>query len=87
MEKDRIAMNNDGNVTIKLSGAEALVLFELLTRWSEGQQDTIVVKHQAEQRVLWDIQCALESRLVEPISSDYHDHLSAAQQEVISDDQ
>lgn len=49
-------MNND--VTLHLSAIEALVLFELLTRYSE--EDRLEIIDQAEQRALWNVQAQLE---------------------------
>lgn len=79
-------MSEDMKVTLVLSEAEALVLFELLTRWEATGQNTIIIEHQAEQRMLWDIQAMLEKQLVAPFSPDYLAILSAAR-EVVQDKQ
>lgn len=92
-------MGANSSVTLELSGSEALVLFELLSRWSDDTTfqassilnkdtdggeylDAVFIKHQAEQRVLWNVVCMLESRLVEPFRADYLDILSAAREAV-----
>ncbi len=51
-------------VTIELSSAEALVLFEFLSRFSD--ENKLEIEDQAEARVLWDMCCLLEKQLVEP---------------------
>lgn len=56
-------------VVIELSCADALVLFEFLSRFSND--DKLEIKDQAEKRVLWDMCCDLETALVEPFRSDY----------------
>lgn len=48
-------------VYLRLNPNEALVLFEFLTRYSD--QDRLEIADQAEQRVLWDIQCMLEAHV------------------------
>lgn len=67
-------------VSITLSHDEALVLFEFLSRFSDEQK--LEIKHQAEQRVLWNMLCALEPVLVEPFRSDYLDVLQKARNKV-----
>ena len=65
-----------GSVTLLLTSDEALVLFELLSRYSNSNQ--LAVEDQAEQRALWNLQCLLEGQLVEPFRSDYDDLLRNA---------
>ena len=48
---------------IPLTRAEVVVLFDFLTRYSETDQ--LMIEDQAEQRVLWNLQCALE-RIILP---------------------
>ena len=66
-------------ITIKLIREEALVLFELLTRFSE---DDFQIIDSSEERVLWDIQCSLEKVLTEPLQPDYSDVLMRAREQV-----
>lgn len=75
-------MTLDEPVLIELRKDEALVLFELLARWSETSQRVVLLEHQAEQRLLWDIQAALERRLAEPFMTDYADQLAQARRMV-----
>lgn len=79
-------MSKETNVIIKLSEAEAIVLSDLLSRWSKGSDDTLVIEHQVEQRALWDIEAMLERHLVAPFSTHYQDLLNAARQ-VVQDEQ
>lgn len=58
-------------VTIELTADEALVRFELVSRFSDFDQLDIV--DQAEEVVLWGLQCSLEKRLVEPFLPDYRE--------------
>ncbi len=67
-------------LSIELSRNEALVLFEWLSRFSETGDLAFV--HQAEQRVLWDIEAVLESQLVEPLAPDYESLLATAREAV-----
>ena len=55
---------------------EALVIFELLSRYSED--DTLEVTHKAEEIALWNALAALEKILAEPISADYKTILANA---------
>lgn len=67
-------------VKIELNEDQALVLFDWLCRMTDGK--TAVVAHQAEQRVLWDIQCDLESVLVAPFEANYDSLLAGARNRV-----
>ena len=67
-------------VLLKLSKAEALVLFEFLARFSKDE--SLSIEDQAEQRVLWDVECRLERALAEPLMSNYDEFLAAARNQV-----
>jgi hypothetical protein len=49
---------NEKEVTIRLTFAEAVVLDELLRRYSDT--DILAIDDQAEQRALWNLTCLLE---------------------------
>jgi hypothetical protein len=66
-------------VAIELSGDEALVLFE----WLAGLDSARLGVGEAEQRVLWRIEAALEKSLVEPFASDYRELVARARQRVL----
>ena len=61
---------------LQLTGDEALVLFEFLTR--SGDFDRPTIEDQAERRALWNLQCLLEKQLPEPFQADYTGLLKAA---------
>lgn len=63
-------------VAIELTGDQALVLFEWIRRFNEG--DAKDLEDQAEERVLWDIAAMLEKELVEPVAQDYDRLLAEA---------
>jgi len=67
-------------VAIQLTPDEALVVFDWLSRFNESGDGTF--RDQAEQRVLWDIQAALESSLVAPLDPQYDRILAAAREQV-----
>ncbi len=57
-------MDAAGDVVIRLSRDEALMLFEILHRWEE-QGRVAEPEHHAEQIALWNLSCMLESELAE----------------------
>ena len=67
-------------VTLELTGDEALVLYEWLTRFN--QRDDVEFVDQAEERVLCDLEAMLEKVLVVPLQSDYAETLSQARSNV-----
>lgn len=67
---------DDGTVQIRLTRAEALVLFEWIARTDSAQ--AIPVEHSAEQHVLWRVEGQLESALVEVLQPDYKRAVDAA---------
>ncbi|TCN31038.1 hypothetical protein EV644_13015 [Kribbella orskensis] len=54
--------------SLRLSRDQALVLFEWLARTSSAGAP-VGFEDQAEQRVLWDLESALERVLIEPLSA------------------
>ena len=66
----------ESEVAITLTKTEALVLFELLLRFSET--DKLTIEHEAEKQVLWNVSCLLELSLVEPFSENYEELLQTA---------
>ena len=67
-------------VKLELTGDEALVLYEWLTRFN--QRDDVEFADQAEKRVLFDLEAMLEKVLVVPLQSDYAETLSQARSNV-----
>lgn len=73
-------MTPTDGITIALTTDEALVLFEWLSRFN--QRDDVEFADQAEQRVLWDIEATLETKLAEPFRGDYDELIAAARARV-----
>ena len=71
---------SEEKITIELTPAEALVLFDFLTRFSD--KEILEIEDQAEARVLWDACCLLERQLVEPLMPNYDELLEKARDEV-----
>jgi hypothetical protein len=67
---------------LALTQAEMLVLFDWLAR-SSDQGSPVTDLHEAEQRVLWDLEAALEGALTAPFKDDYGTLLDAARREVL----
>ena len=61
-------MSDDG-IALKLTKAEALVLFDWLARTDAAE--ALHCEDPAEQQVLWRIEGQLEKTLVEPLRPDY----------------
>jgi hypothetical protein len=74
----------NGEVAVRLSKAEALVLFEWIHR--EEDRDTalahLALVDDAERRVLWDLSGSLEAVLAEPFLPEYKEILEAARARV-----
>ena len=77
-------MAND-DVTVLLTGDEALILFDLLHRW-EDDNHVSAPQHKAEQVALWNLSALLERELSEPFDSRYSELVSAARTRVASGD-
>jgi hypothetical protein len=61
---------------ITLTDAEALVLLDFLSRFSND--DVLAIQHPAESRVLWDLCCSLEKQVAELFDSRYQEALNKA---------
>ena len=61
---------------LTLTNAEALVLFELVSRFSST--DVLELEDRAEAQALWKVCCLLEKQLVEPFAPNYKTLLKAA---------
>ena len=71
---------SDVRITLELSGDEALVLSEFLSRF--GESGELRIEDQAEVRVLWDIQASLEKLLTQPFMPDYREQVLEARKRV-----
>jgi hypothetical protein len=70
----------DENVELRLTTAEALVLFEWLAAANDAKQ---LIVDEAEHRVLWDLESQLETKLVEPLMPNYAELVDAAKRAVL----
>ncbi|PQZ57477.1 MULTISPECIES: hypothetical protein [unclassified Microbacterium] len=68
------------NVELRLTTAEALVLFEWLAAAHDAEQ---LIVDEAEQRVLWDLESQLETKLVEPLMPNCTELVDAAKRAVL----
>ncbi len=68
------------SVQLVLNADEALVLFELVSRFSDSDQLTIA--DQAQAAILWNLCCQLEKLLAEPFSPKYAELLSTARERI-----
>ena len=64
------------DVTVTLTGDEAVVLFEFLQRFSNT--DKLTIEDQAEERALWNLCCLFEKTLVIPFDVSYPEALHSA---------
>ena len=77
-------MFKEDDVQTELEGDEALVLFELLSRFSND--DKLEVEHQAEEQALLNLLSLLEKRLVAPLRDDYDLLISEARKNVSTEE-
>lgn len=71
----------DENVELRLTTAEALVLFEWLAAMNDAKE---LIVDEAEHRVLRDLESQLEAKLVEPLMPNYTELVNAAKAAVLS---
>lgn len=74
------SLDSAGTLRLGLTSDEALVLFEWLHR-NEAREirvDHLGIVDDAERQVLWSLSACLESNLVDPLRSDYHEQLQSA---------
>ena len=73
--------NKQGDsVSLLLTRAEALVLFEWLVRVDAAEN--LPIEDAAEQQVLWRLEGQLEKTLPEPLAPNYREAVEAARREV-----
>ncbi|MDO6964044.1 hypothetical protein [Rhizobium alvei] len=75
------------DVSISLTRAEALVLFEMLSRYSDSTQDRVlVIEDAAERQALWNFCSTFEKVLAEPFLANWPDVLADAKQALTYED-
>ena len=67
---------------IDLTQQEALVLFDFLYRNNKDNCFAPLIEDQAEERVLWNLECILEKELSEPFAENYKEMLNQARLDV-----
>ena len=77
----------DGEVTIRLSNSAALVLFDLLSRWSDpagagATPGRVCFESAGECAALHDVLAGLETQLVVPFEADYRGVVARARQQL-----
>jgi hypothetical protein len=73
------------SMVVRLQREEALVLFDLLSRWLTDERGHAVCEYVEDDAELWALNgllCSLETTLVEPFQHDYGDLISRAREEV-----
>lgn len=79
------AGSDSKTMVVRLQREEALVLFDLLSRWLADERGQAVGEHVEDDAELWALNgllCSLETTLVEPFQHDYADLISRAREEV-----
>jgi hypothetical protein len=70
----------DEMTSVALSSDYMLILYDLVVRLNAAE--SLEFEDQAEQRVMWDLESELESRLTVVLSADYQAKLAGARQRV-----
>lgn len=70
----------DEKIPILLSKEEAIIIFDLLSRFS--REESLEIADQSEKVVLWGLLCDLEKVLIEPFEKNYPEILEAARKSV-----
>lgn len=64
---------------LKLNGEEVLVFFEWIVKFNKDNE----LSDKAEQKILSNLECLLESALEEPFMEDYSDIINRAKRYII----
>ena len=65
---------------IKLNNYEVLVFFDWLVKFVENNE----INDEAEQKILYDLECLLESTLEEPFMENYKNLIHIAKKSIIN---
>jgi len=66
------------SIKLEITKDEALVLFEMLSRYSDT--DNLSIEHQSEQRALWNLTCVFEKTISEAFDVNYKKALQVARE-------
>lgn len=69
------------NINIVLTKDEAIVLDNLLSRFSET--DKLDIVHKAERVALWNLCCLIEKEISEPLDTKYNNILDKARENLL----
>lgn len=72
---------NYNEIFLQLNNDEAVVLLNLLARINEGNNDAIF-EDQAEQRIMWDMEAALEKVISSTFEKNYHEIIFNARKNI-----
>ncbi len=75
-------MKEKPHIQITLTENEAVVLWDLLSRFSQSNNDEIAFEDQAEKSVLWDIECMLEQQIPTQMHIAWKESLKSARDAV-----
>lgn len=81
MEDYKNMETNNKNITINLREEEALVFFEWLHNFNDGENSNLF-QDQSEERVLWDIEAILEKNMSQILGENYLELLSNARKKI-----
>lgn len=73
--------SENNNIAIHFSEDEAIVLFEWLSNFNKKEKQ-LIFEDQAEEKVLWDLECSLETVLSSPFSPNYTNILLEARERI-----
>lgn len=65
---------NENRITIELSNIEGLILMDLIARLTDDEKPSHEF-HEAEERLLWDLECILEKYTVMPMGKKYSEEM------------
>jgi hypothetical protein len=72
--------DSENEVIVKLTQSEALVLFDLCSRFRET--DKLAIKDQAEERALWNLVAVLVKDMLEPLQPEYRKRVDEAREKL-----
>jgi hypothetical protein len=78
-------LNAESEIIVRLTRAEALVLFECLARETDVNKEssTVHLSHPAEETVLWAVERQLQTWLTEVCQPDYKDLVRVAREAIV----
>jgi hypothetical protein len=84
--EDRIMVKDNNILNLELTKNEALVFYEFLSRINESDRKELF-EHQAEEKILWDLESILEKQLNETFRTDYNEIIEKARIQIIMENE